>query len=298
MATFPRERLFVHPLLWTARHLSLLRCQFFDDGVITVPPVTPSSPADTMLADGGSADEPPGDTSLARALATSSRPGPKGYCLSTLVRELKCYRYQVDFYYARRAVAPLPCGPFSQPRESPLHPPPPAQLVYLDLSEIARYREIKVAGPGHVWATILPKTRLEDPYIAAVLIAIAQEQRLHGKGENKKSKKQDEIYPTDATTEATSASILSMMLITRPKDAKWLYIYTSKVPSAFLERLDHPSRPPAQASSGLEMAIYRRWLAFKPYETLSQRLVTVLRDARAGKYCASDGEPVQPSCRP
>lgn len=34
ITTHPRERLFVHPLLWTGRHLDLLRCEFFDGGII------------------------------------------------------------------------------------------------------------------------------------------------------------------------------------------------------------------------------------------------------------------------
>lgn len=39
IATHPRERLFVHPLLWTARHLELLGCEFLDRGIITTFPV-------------------------------------------------------------------------------------------------------------------------------------------------------------------------------------------------------------------------------------------------------------------
>lgn len=34
ISTHPRERLFVQPLFWTARHLELLHCKFFDGGII------------------------------------------------------------------------------------------------------------------------------------------------------------------------------------------------------------------------------------------------------------------------
>ncbi len=49
ISTHPRERLYTHPLVWTARHLGLLSCEFFNDGTITVvvpliPPNVPGSP--------------------------------------------------------------------------------------------------------------------------------------------------------------------------------------------------------------------------------------------------------------
>lgn len=44
LSTHPRGRLFVHPLMWTAQHLGLLGCAFFDDGVVQdcLPPPPPS----------------------------------------------------------------------------------------------------------------------------------------------------------------------------------------------------------------------------------------------------------------
>jgi len=58
----------------------------------------------------------------------------------------------------------------------------------------------------------------------------------------------------------------------------------------FLDGLDNPSRlPPVGAQSRLGMAIYRRRLAFKPYETLPQRLAVVMRDAGlAREYGSTD----------
>jgi hypothetical protein len=35
----PRERLYTHPLVWTARHLGLLSCTFINDGTITAVPL-------------------------------------------------------------------------------------------------------------------------------------------------------------------------------------------------------------------------------------------------------------------
>ena len=41
ISTHSRERLYTHPLVWTARHLGLLSCEFFNDGTITVVPLIP-----------------------------------------------------------------------------------------------------------------------------------------------------------------------------------------------------------------------------------------------------------------
>jgi len=65
ISTYPRERLFVHPLIWTTRHLDLLRCEFFNGGIIRIAstpqqppniiavptPATSPSPPDSTPAD-------------------------------------------------------------------------------------------------------------------------------------------------------------------------------------------------------------------------------------------------------
>jgi hypothetical protein len=72
ISTHPRERLFVHPLLWNARHLALLDCEFVNDGIIArlpqqpdaivlptpaAPPATLPSPPDKVPADNSHAAE-------------------------------------------------------------------------------------------------------------------------------------------------------------------------------------------------------------------------------------------------
>jgi hypothetical protein len=66
ISTFPREQLFVHPLIWTTRHLDLLRCEFFNGRIIRIAstpqgqppnigaiptPATSLSPPDSAPAD-------------------------------------------------------------------------------------------------------------------------------------------------------------------------------------------------------------------------------------------------------
>jgi hypothetical protein len=65
ISTHPRERLFTHPLIWTERQISLLSCEFFDDGTIAVPPSVPGSPREQLA-----------DTEASRPLAPDSAPDP------------------------------------------------------------------------------------------------------------------------------------------------------------------------------------------------------------------------------
>ena len=181
---------------------------------------------------------------------------------------------KVHFQFARRTVADLPCYSFSRT-------PPLAPLGYINLSDIAGHRRNKLSNQGvgckhrppnppgirvinKQLRRNTPDDPRQDPYIAALLIALAQKQRVHLGDDNSGSQ---------------------VLLATLPGD-EWLYIYTTMVSLEFLDGLDNPSRlPPAGAQSRLGMAIYRRRLAFKPYETPPWRLAVVVRDAGlARKY--------------
>ncbi|KAK3372066.1 hypothetical protein B0H63DRAFT_526930 [Podospora didyma] len=115
-------------------------------------------------------------------------------------------------------------------------PPPLAQLAYLDLSEIAHHRQTKLAGPAPPLGAhyrrnmpgsrrvqkqlrlLTPRDRYEDPYIAALLIALAQEQRLHSKGDgNDNNEKNFSTGATSATTpwQCCSTAPLALHLRTR-----------------------------------------------------------------------------------
>ena len=164
------------------------------------------------------------------------------------------------------------------------------QLGYLDLSDITRHRRIKLSGPvlplgvrprtppnlpgfrriQKQLRRLAPENPRKDPYIAALLIALAQEQRLYDKS--------GDDDDNENAYSAASAAPSQMLLVTRSGYTKWLYIYTSQVSPEFLDRLNWPSRsPPADAQSRLGMAIYYRKLAFEPYKTLPQRLAAVVQ---------------------
>jgi len=89
----PGERLYIHPLLWTRRHLDLLGCEFSDDGILSPPPPSPSiSPPPPGVGDNGEVTwveryhlELYSDTNKARCLATGKRVYDKCWSLSRLL---------------------------------------------------------------------------------------------------------------------------------------------------------------------------------------------------------------------
>ncbi|KAK5653270.1 hypothetical protein OQA88_9169 [Cercophora sp. LCS_1] len=254
ISTYPREQLFVHPLVWTTRHLDLLRCEFSNGGIISVastpqeePPNVGVIPTPATLPsppDGAPADDY--DTSelqryraylnsevfAAERLATSRDTISKQNALVRLLGGLKHRR--MDRYRRNKLCGPPP--PLGIPRRAN---PPVSRRTQKQLRRIT------------------PGNRYEDPYIAAVLIALTQEQRLREKG----SDDNDET-PQSA---AASAAPLQMLLASGPHKVRWLHIYTSKISPEFLDMLNRPSLPPSVgAQPGPGMVIYRWQLAFKP----------------------------------
>ena len=194
-------------------------------------------------------------------------------------------------------MAQLPCCPFSRPPQSTCLPA--AQLVYLDLSEITHHRKTKLEGqapapggggsrrinpPGSRRAQKLlqrlsPADPCEYPYLVALLIAMAQEQRIDREVDCDSGKDGGGGGRGSSNTARCPPPML--LLATRPADAAWLHIYTSNLSAEFLDRLDYPSYPLPPAAVVPPATIYRRRLAFEPYNTLPQRLAAVIVDARS-----------------
>lgn len=116
-----------------------------------------------------------------------------------------------------------------------------------------------------------PDDSCQDPYIAALLIRLGQAKRL-----NRNSGK-----PID-TADVTPHSLVSptprtMLLVTDAHNKLSLHVYTSDVPSGFLDRLDNPSsHVPADAESPLGITAEQWQLAYQSYEMLQERLAAVV----------------------
>ncbi|KAK3364232.1 hypothetical protein B0T25DRAFT_598118 [Lasiosphaeria hispida] len=288
LALYPRERLFVHPLLWTTRHLRLVHCQFLNLGevTITVPPApSPPRARSTAIHDDADEvqrhlDEKQGEYSMQRRLATDPHPITRGSALSRLLRERTYCGDRIPLSFAHRAVANLLCKTYSH-RAQPSYP----SLAYVDLSDITLKRRIRLGDPSAVSyrrpnppkyrraqklvRRHTPTDPFEDPYIFALFVALAQQRRLRNKNSNEDTGISDAITPSPP-----SPPLPMILLVTRPSDTTWLHIYTSNISTEMSDRFDYPSRTPPTAMP--PATIYRRQLAFEPYETLQQRLAAVV----------------------
>jgi len=98
IAMHSRERLFVHPLLWTQRQLHLLGCTFADGGILTPTPIVcamPPSPRCTALMTAVQRDMADrfSNASKARSLATGKRIYGKWWSLIGLLQEVGRYKF-------------------------------------------------------------------------------------------------------------------------------------------------------------------------------------------------------------
>ena len=100
ISAYPRERLFVHPLLWTRQHLDLLGCEFSDDDIFS-PPTTALPPTPTHNQPSVGNDKPAtwveryftelySDVNKARCLATSERLHDKCWSLAQFLKDFEC----------------------------------------------------------------------------------------------------------------------------------------------------------------------------------------------------------------
>lgn len=86
--------------------------------------------------------------------------------------------------------------------------------------------------------SVRPVNEVEDPYIAAVLIALAQKQqrRQHAvTGTQADTPNREDA--SDGESKAHEVFLLAHTAMDRP----CLYFYTARIPSSFLDRLAHPS---------------------------------------------------------
>ncbi|KAK3293973.1 uncharacterized protein B0H64DRAFT_462295 [Chaetomium fimeti] len=235
-----RHRLFVRPWKWTSRHLRLLDCRF--------------------LLEKGERKSEVMDTesSVQDGLTISQQQKRPGHLSSeevaTAIDHLSCDSHRLRlsaiglllsdhgfhqrpcsnlyFYFHQRIVTTLRIdGLFSFPSSRSDIPP----LAYLDLKKLRSRGEMLVVPsasrrPNPPVARLRlkhqrrfrPANEIEDPYIVAVLVALAQ-------------KRQQYRF-------RNLAADLKVHVLVLPTDAQRFFFYTARFSAPFLNRFDQPSK--------------------------------------------------------
>jgi len=189
------------------------------------------------------------------------------------------------FYYAGRRAARLTCRAFSLVRDGipDGEYPPPNHVAWLDLEELACLRRAYVFGrtlkcnePSHAENTpssrraetllryLTPQHTLQDPYMAAVLIALTQSQR------------STSAEQCQGRSDDNGTYWRAVLMVTSHKQ-RCVYIYSTNISAEFLERFDRPDCSPPITNAGL--TIECRQLQLQEYETFPRRLEVSLREA-------------------
>ncbi|KAI8710777.1 hypothetical protein NCS52_01537500 [Fusarium sp. LHS14.1] len=300
----PREKLFLNPLLWTPRHLQLLDCYFTDVnndaiGAIRFHVTPPTSPglSDSIEHDGNDPDAPhvqehSVEPIEVRQLAKSTHRHLKRYALATLLQYTGSAFTEsadhLDFYYAGRSAHRIQCLLFSQLCESSSYGDSSLpQLAYVDYADIdvSRHNVLKPRQPpdGHSngpvqrifhkqLAKILPKDWSQDPYLALILISIAQAQ--------------DRFLKRHLTSLNTallkslieSHNYVPKLLLTCNSDRDAIHLYEAEIPAPFLRKFAEPDY-----YEGARLIIRRKKIPFAPYSSFKNRISDVLSTSGAVK---------------
>ncbi|KAI1347809.1 hypothetical protein F5Y01DRAFT_307227 [Xylaria sp. FL0043] len=248
-----RNRLYVHPLQWTAQHLELLGYRFVRK-------------SNRKLRDHGHQHQHRPQNSLqlpseATIRATTNylrKPSIRSF-KTTIIMEfltacsvIQLNRSRLPFDFNRQTIATVPTSGIFSYRSNT------ANLAYLDLECVASERDNSIGLSmskkldGPVWRIrqkqqrqLRPSNEAEDPYVAAVLIALAQGfQHQHQKRRVNDLNECLESGPTKLDPTALprqAATDFEVRLLALARDAASLYFYTASIPSISLDMLNEPS---------------------------------------------------------
>ncbi|KAH7309112.1 hypothetical protein B0I35DRAFT_441465 [Stachybotrys elegans] len=267
-----RERLIVNPLYWTSRQLELLQCSFTD-------PVP--APIPTRF-------EFTGERAGKRAIATMRYRWDsvgRDWGILDLVQfdggPLQSERNSLRFRYGRLYKTLQYTTTFRARLEGGEKADSPAIAAYLNHTLFRDYREDKFYPHSHPrrgkniafslyrlrLKKVTPSNCLFEPYVVAIMIAIAQEQQ-------RATLKQQGPQLSDKST-------FSAKLLSSSEDKDYLHLYTADFPSSFLDKLKYPSIPPPCPTPPISIQILA--IPFKPYKSLRDRILALLLPSRYGE---------------
>ncbi|KAL6698077.1 hypothetical protein J3F84DRAFT_366430 [Trichoderma pleuroticola] len=265
----PRDKLLVRPLEWTGRHLEVLQCSFED----SIPP----SPSQEHLDEVDGIPVNKVCVTAARELPTDQagweREGSIKYIIGSDECPLRPYGTALDFHFDGRCVSSLPCQLFTSrygDKAALEKGIAPVALVCIDCECIKSLRSrqmLPYKGSRHSKQTmgiherhvkrVTPPNRLRDPYIVALLLAIAYNQRRR-----------------TASSIWSKATFWPQAVVTDREDEN-VHLFAAHISSNYLNKFDFASRRPAK-SAQQPLLIHHIRVPLKPYDTFRHRLLTIL----------------------
>ncbi|KAL7794504.1 hypothetical protein V8C37DRAFT_375800, partial [Trichoderma ceciliae] len=257
------EQIIVSPITWTGRHIELLRCSFTD-------PIFLSSNTELKFP-----PEHDGHAYVKGYLRSWMKYTYRQKSLQRLLTAPECplrSRPSVALRFDRISKK-LPCTLFYYQGEgNALMVPEQPVAAYTDLGELENMRKdtlrcYKATRHNPLcdtiwqnrWKRLNPPQPLHDPYIIALLIAVAQE-------------KQNHLYKANFMPEPHPKFFSSQVLCSF-KSKEYLHLYTANISSSLLDMFDNSSvSPPAPISIPIQI----RAIPILPEHTLRARLLGLL----------------------
>ncbi|GJC88581.1 hypothetical protein ColLi_11419 [Colletotrichum liriopes] len=195
------------------------------------------------------------------------------------------------FRFENRRCTLLPCVVFSVPpvpSESSEFAGCSPSIVYLDASDIQRARRDSLQGlykprfSFPTWALytlrlsqLTPTNPRRDPYVTALLIAIAQEKR-------RAMRRRARSPPLNGQ------SFRVHVLLSDAANKSHIFVYTADIAESFLNKLDHPRVRPRDAPS---VPVQTYTIPYEPYASLQQRLIYAMfpRGQKRARELDDDG---------
>ncbi|KAK4238208.1 hypothetical protein C8A03DRAFT_33814 [Achaetomium macrosporum] len=279
VARHARERLLVRPVRWTDRRLSLLRCRFHSQGeggraegmpTAYLKPETSDSDSerqtlylehtDNFWDRSRSIDELLGLVSEHR----------------TLNRK---YLGSVALYFNQQ-----PCAKFAYKDREIITAQPGRKRIRFALFDMSeplrqRFQHFKPPWPKNepvaehkrrLRKRLAPRDRYRDPYLVAVIIALAQKKR------------------HEAPQQASPPRGFTVRLLILDRDKTSVFQYVAHVQGSFLDMFDHPATQPPSGNPGLDVHCWE--IPSSPGSTFAHRLVWALRTDCCGEMHADTAE--------
>ncbi|KAI1366035.1 hypothetical protein F5Y08DRAFT_302441 [Xylaria arbuscula] len=123
-------------------------------------------------------------------------------------------------------------------------------------------------------------TRPFEPFIAAVLISLAQssvplEKADAEKGQSNSKASASQLSPDKTAESATDGVITTRLLFTHRDDSEDMHVYTAYISHPLLERFQSPNQPPTATTQPLIQLDHSR-VPYVPHATFRQRLLAAV----------------------